>query len=206
MRVNYKKIIVMAYSETEQKIIVAARKVFRQKGLEASRTRLIAEEAGVNLALINYYFRSKQELYNVVMKEAVHEFGDSVLAIINNPKTDIATKVTKISAHYTKIISNDPDLLHFVFANKDHLSSLVNVPQGTMNHTVLMKQLQERGLSVHEAQQICVNCMALVLFPFFAMPLWQHVFALSDVDCTHINRYRQSMVPIWIEKMITKQE
>ena len=41
---------------TEQKIIEAAQKIFTQKGFAATRTRDIAEESGINLALINYYF------------------------------------------------------------------------------------------------------------------------------------------------------
>lgn len=54
---------------TEQKIIEAARKVFTRKGYSATRTRDIAEEAGLNLALLNYYFRSKQKLFELVMAE-----------------------------------------------------------------------------------------------------------------------------------------
>jgi len=52
---------------TEEKIKAAARKVFLRKGFSATRTRDIAEEAGINLALLNYYFRSKQKLFEEVM-------------------------------------------------------------------------------------------------------------------------------------------
>ena len=52
----------MSNSFAEQKIKDAARKVFQAKGYDAARTRDIAEEAGVNLALINYYYRSKESL------------------------------------------------------------------------------------------------------------------------------------------------
>ena len=45
---------------TEEKIMNAARAVFQRKGFAGTRTRDIAEEAGINLALLNYYFRSKQ--------------------------------------------------------------------------------------------------------------------------------------------------
>ena len=47
---------------TEQKIAAAARKIFTQKGYAATKTRDIAEEAGINLALVNYYFGSKENL------------------------------------------------------------------------------------------------------------------------------------------------
>ncbi|MFV0289726.1 MAG: TetR family transcriptional regulator, partial [Mangrovibacterium sp.] len=53
---------------TEEKIMEAARKVFHAKGFAATRTRDIAEEAGINLALLNYYFKSKQKLFAMVME------------------------------------------------------------------------------------------------------------------------------------------
>jgi len=50
-------------TSTEAKIKAAARVVFHKNGFAATRTRDIAEEAGINLALLNYYFRSKQNHY-----------------------------------------------------------------------------------------------------------------------------------------------
>ncbi len=56
-------------ASTEEKIKEAARRVFTQKGYAATRTRDIAEESGLNLALINYYFRSKEKLFDIIMLE-----------------------------------------------------------------------------------------------------------------------------------------
>ena len=53
---------------TEEKILISASKVFTEKGFSGTRTRDIAEEAGINLALLNYYFRSKEKLFEQVMK------------------------------------------------------------------------------------------------------------------------------------------
>ena len=59
---------------TEEKIKNSARAVFHRKGFAAARTRDIAQEAGINLALLNYYFRSKEKLFNIVMLEAFQSF------------------------------------------------------------------------------------------------------------------------------------
>ncbi len=61
-------------SSTEEKIKEAARVVFMKKGFAATRTRDIAEEAGINLALLNYYFRSKEKLFELVMFEKFQKF------------------------------------------------------------------------------------------------------------------------------------
>ena len=53
--------------ELAKKIKQAARKLFTEKGFDAVKTRDIAAEAGINLALLNYYFRSKEKLFEIVM-------------------------------------------------------------------------------------------------------------------------------------------
>jgi AcrR family transcriptional regulator len=79
-------------SSTEEKIKKAAQIVFHKKGFAAARTRDIAEEAGINLALLNYYFRSKEKLFNIVMIETFRSFFESVSRIINNPDTTFEKK------------------------------------------------------------------------------------------------------------------
>ena len=56
---------------TEEKFKEAARVVFTRKGYAATKTRDIAEEAGLNLALLNYYFRSKEKLFEIIMLEKI---------------------------------------------------------------------------------------------------------------------------------------
>lgn len=192
----------MAYSETEQKIMAAARTIFRQKGLAAARTREIAQEAGVNVALINYYFHSKQELYDVVMKEALQSFTASILSVMNNARTDYHTKLKKIPSNYGKLISEDAELLSFIFANKDQAPTLTHLPQGTASQLAVVQQLREAGLSERQAQQVMLNCMSLIMFPFYAQLFWQHMFGLSDMECKRILKERQSLIPLWLENMI----
>ena len=76
-------------TSTEEKIKGAASRVFTQKGYAATRTRDIAEESGLNLALINYYFRSKEKLFDIIIVEHLQLFIHSVMGIVNDPKTTI---------------------------------------------------------------------------------------------------------------------
>jgi len=54
---------------TEEKIKEAARIVFTQKGYASAKVRDIAKEADINLSLVNYYFRSKEKLFQLCMAE-----------------------------------------------------------------------------------------------------------------------------------------
>src|SRR6476620_8054618 len=100
----------------EEKILAAARKVFLEKGFAATRTRDIAEEAGINLALLNYYFRSKEKLFQLVMIEKVQLMFGVLLPIINNGELELETKVERIVENYIKLLSENPDLPLFVLS------------------------------------------------------------------------------------------
>src|SRR5689334_23935314 len=87
-------------SSTEEKIMEAARTVFLRKGYAATRTRDIAEEAGINLALLNYYFRSKEKLFSLVMQEKFQKFFGVIFPILNEPTTSLEEKVERLVDSY----------------------------------------------------------------------------------------------------------
>src|SRR5215217_870837 len=99
---------------TEQKIKEAAVVVFTKKGYVASRTRDIAEEAGINLALLNYYFRSKEKLFDIVMKENMMQLLAAMKNVLNNEKQSLEEKVTNIIENYVDLLLANPDLPIFI--------------------------------------------------------------------------------------------
>ena len=76
-------------SNTETKIKAAARSVFHKKGFAGTRTRDIAKEANLNLALLNYYFKSKQKLFELIMLETLKEFNQAMGEVLNNEITTL---------------------------------------------------------------------------------------------------------------------
>src|SRR5271154_299968 len=80
----------------EEKIKEAARNVFTRKGFAATRTRDIAEEAGINLALLNYYFRSKEKLFEIVMLENFGQFLNGVQTLLNQKESSLEEKIDAI--------------------------------------------------------------------------------------------------------------
>src|SRR6516162_7868399 len=95
---------------TEEKIKEAARKLFTQKGYAMVRTRDIAAEAGINLALLNYYFRSKEKLFDIIMMENFRQFIQGISVNIYDEKTSIEEKIEKVTAAYIDLLTNHPDL------------------------------------------------------------------------------------------------
>src|SRR5437868_1165754 len=101
-------------ASTEEKIKEAARGVFTRKGYAGTRTRDIAEESGYNLALINYYFRSKEKLFDIIMLEHLQAFIHGLIGIVNDPDTSLQEKIEIIIAHYIDMLIQNPNLPLFI--------------------------------------------------------------------------------------------
>ena len=101
---------------TEDKILLAASKVFTEKGFSGARTRDIAEEAGINLALLNYYFRTKEKLFEQVMKVKIVLLFGQIIPIVTNEKTSLDEKIDLASIKYFDILTKNPNLPIFVLS------------------------------------------------------------------------------------------
>ena len=88
---------------TEQKILDAARTIFMRKGLNGARMQEIADEAGINKALLHYYFRSKDKLFYAIFKEAFNILIPYVSAVFNSDES-IEIKLTRLAEKYIDIL------------------------------------------------------------------------------------------------------
>jgi TetR/AcrR family transcriptional regulator len=100
---------------TEEKIKEAARKIFLQKGFAGTKIRDIAEEANINIALLNYYFRSKEKLFDAIFSEALSELLMGMLAILNDKSLSFEEKIIKVVHSDTEQLKKNPLLPNFVF-------------------------------------------------------------------------------------------
>jgi AcrR family transcriptional regulator len=87
-------------------IIIAAEKLFSELGYDGTSTRKIAKESGANMAMINYYFGSKDGIFQEIITERVNEFNHR-LVTISEEKISSFEKLTRLVESYsTKILSN----------------------------------------------------------------------------------------------------
>ena len=114
---------------TEEKIKEAARVVFTRKGFVAAKVRDIAAEAGINLSLVNYYFRSKEKLFEIIMAETVRNLFSEIKHIINDEQTSIIRKIELITDHYIDMLIRNPDfplfLVNEVMSGSDTLTAVI---------------------------------------------------------------------------------
>jgi AcrR family transcriptional regulator len=189
---------------TEEKIKAAARKVFMQKGYGASRTRDIAEAAGINLALLNYYFRSKEKLFHEIMMERVQHLFGTVAPIIQDPALPLESKMEKLAAAYIDMLSENPDLPMFVLnelrKQPDLFRSQMNIEQ-LLKNSSLLKQLRDKRSDVEPAQYL-MNIMGLMLFPFLAKPVLLATGLASEKNFGALMDQRRRLIPKWIKAIL----
>jgi AcrR family transcriptional regulator len=132
--------------DTQTKIKHAARMMFHKKGFAATRTRDIASEADINIALLNYYFRSKQKLFDIIMMETMQAFFQAMIGVLNDEQSSFKEKVTVIANNYIELLLVEPEIPLFLM-NEVRNSPSEFFQKLPLNdfflNSILMKQYKE---------------------------------------------------------------
>ncbi len=164
----------MDIQTTEEKIIEAANKVFSQKGYAGTRNRDIAEEAGLNMALVNYYFRSKQKLFEIVMAENLNKFFSVVLPILNDSESTLIEKIGRLTDNYIDLLIENPDLPLFIFneikVDSENFKENIQIDK-LFNKSHFMGQVRE-ALPEIDPLQFVISFFGMILFPFVSKPVF----------------------------------
>lgn len=165
---------------TEEKIVTAARRVFIVKGLDGARMQEIADEAGINKALLHYYFRSKGKLFDRVFTET---FGDllQIIEEVFREAHNFDTFVSLFVSNYIGLIKKKPFIANFVLheLNRNPQRILEQISNSAMDKTKLVQMIQQeigtrQGPTIHPIHFI-VDLLSLCIFPFVARPIIQGV-------------------------------
>ena len=201
-----------ASTSTELKIKQAARKIFMQKGYAAARTRDIAEEAGINLALLNYYFRSKEKLFDIIMLENLQQFIEGIKEILNNRQTSIEQKIEIIVTNYINLFVQQPDLPLFVLHElRTHPKEIISKIDRDkfISKSYFMQQIKEAAkegkIAPVNPLHFLMNIVGLTIFPFVASPILRNIGGLNQQDFNSLMEERKKLIPKWIKAIMQKK-
>ena len=161
---------------TEQKILEAANEVFIQKGMDGARMQEIADTAGINKALLHYYFRTKQKLFDAIFAKA---FASAFPRISKIMLSDISIreKLSKFIDSYIDLLSKNPFLPTFILKeiNRDP-EALANIIRNAgVDPSVILGILEDEmdkgNLKQMDPRELVINVIALSVFPFAGKPL-----------------------------------
>ena len=162
---------------TEEQILEAAKIVFQAKGMNGARMQEIADEAGINKAMLHYYYRSKQLLFEAVFKQAFSLLAPQLNTILNDDSS-IEDKIRNFTSNYTSFMMKHPYLPNFIIQelnrNEDFILKLKNTtgfPNLEKFKLKVDEEINQGVLVPIDADQLFVNIISLNIFPFLGKPL-----------------------------------
>lgn len=146
------------FGSTEEKIKAAAKKVFLEKGFDGATTRDIAQEAGLNSALMNYYFRSKEKLFLAVFEELLQLFLQGTTEILNKP-ISLKEKIAEVIDHDFQTFKKNPSLVNLIFSEVKRNEELFRnvVPKLKMQHIAHLAEQLDQAIAAKEIRPIEVH-------------------------------------------------
>jgi len=167
----------MRYSkDTSDKILDAAIQEFEEKGFSGARMQAIADKAGINKALLHYYYKSKDTLFSIIIKRALKFFIPKLIAIFEDDN-DILTNIEEFTYSYINTFINNPRIPGFIIQelNKNPDRLIEAFHSTGLNASVIKSKIHkatEAGIiEPIEPEQLIINIISLCLFPFVAKPV-----------------------------------
>ena len=177
----------MKEKNTESKILEAAKAVFIEKGKDGSTMQAIADKAKINKALLHYYFRSKDKLFNVVVEETMHHFLPQIEETFLS-EANFFDKIRKVVSDYITLLSENPFIpafiMHEINRNPDGLFNIL-MKSGIkidLIFTTIQKELLNKTINIVSPQHFFINLLSLCIFPIAARPLMQRALFFNDKE------------------------
>jgi AcrR family transcriptional regulator len=192
---------------TEERLKEAARIEFMRRGYAAAKIRDIAKAADTNLALLNYYFRSKEKLFQIVMAENVDKLFANILPVLNDTNTTLEEKLVLISKHYTEMLLAEPSLPIFVLneiqTNPEGFGNQIKFNESIMQSNYI-SQLAETDQETNPVHHL-ITYLGMILFPFIMKPVMQATGAVPAEKFLATIKQREKLAPQWMMTLLNQK-
>lgn len=194
------------HKDTEVLILKAARKIFIEKGLDGARMQEIADEAGINKALLHYYFRSKDKLFEMIFQEEIGKFFPKLFSIVASNEITFEEKIRLFVDNYISIFINNPFLPSFIIreinSNPESIRQYF-IKSGfdpSIVKFAITNLAQQLNLTYEEARHFMINMISLCIFPFAGRPLIEKILFADDK--TEFNLFLEQRKQVVAESLI----
>ncbi|MBF9254058.1 TetR/AcrR family transcriptional regulator [Pontibacter sp. 172403-2] len=196
----------MEVTTTEAKIKAAAQKVFLEKGFSGARMQDIADKAGINKALLHYYYRSKDKLFDIIFMESFQKIIPKI-NLIAQSDAPLFEKIEKFVGEYIVAINADPMVPLFVLHEltrhpEKFIQKVFSATDGGPKVGKLVAQIQEEAEKgnirpIHPAT-LLMNIMSLCIFPYIGKPMFQMVLSIDDKQFSTLLAQRKTEVSAFV--------
>jgi len=166
---------------TEEKILLAAQEVFIQKGMDGARMQEIADHADINKALLHYYFRTKQKLFEAIFKKVFSKIFPNLMELVHSDQP-FEEKLGSFIEKYVDLLQRNPFLPTFILKemNRDpeilaHIIKSSGVVPADI-FAMIEREIDAGNIRRMDPRDLMVNVLGLSIFPVAAGPLLNIMF------------------------------
>ena len=188
--------------ETDKLIINIARKHFVQKGFTATRMQEIADEANINKAMLHYYFRSKEKMYEEIIIQTLNTIIPRLAKAIEHEGT-LWERIEKLIETYINILIEQPDIPIFIMSElsqkqerfvKELKKRAAFFPVVQNFILQIMTEMQQGKIKEIPPIHLFLNILGMTIFPFMAKPIFCTVFDFPEKDFTALMEERKKII------------
>lgn len=191
---------------TEEKILAAAKRIFLQHGYAGARMQDIADEAGINKAMLHYYFRNKDKMFEMIFVLSIQKMVPTINQVLDSDD-DLFEKIRKFVNAYTTKLSENPYLPLFIVnelsKNPEKLLKLMITSAQDKPHFVNF--ISEIQLAVDRGQikkispvNLFINIMSMCIYPYLAKPMMQMFLQMDELQYSIMLEQRKNEVADFI--------
>ncbi len=187
--------------ETDERIYEAARDIFHERGFDGARMQEIANRAGINKALLHYYYRSKDLLFEKVYQAAAKKLFPNIMVSLRSDDP-LPKKVRLFVSGYIDTLRDNPYMpgfiLHELNRNPDRLKNFLPKMMEQLIGPFLKEieaEISSGRLPHKDARHFIVNMFSLCVFPFVARPMLQSVLGFDDQGFNQFLTERKTEIP-----------
>lgn len=167
--------------DTEALILQAAEREFLEKGYSGAKTTAIAQAAGVTHAMLHYYFRTKDKLFEKIVADKMDKLKRVMFGVIGNPDLPLRERLKQGVEQHFDFIAENPHLPRFIFNElhehperidqvKNSIATIAATAISTLQNEIDLKAAKGECNQV-DARMLMLDIASLNLFPFIAAPL-----------------------------------
>jgi TetR/AcrR family transcriptional regulator len=187
--------------ETEEKIFIAAQRVFQEKGFSGARMQEIADEAAINKSMLHYYYRSKEKLFLKVFQNSVKRIFPEIMHILGSDQS-LRAKVESIVDFYYQTFRQNPFLPAFVVHEMNQNPVRFREFMETLNIQLPVKFIEQIQGEIEKGRmmpikphQFLMNVVGLCMMPFMVRNMVQVLFRLDEKAYWDFLEERRKLIP-----------
>ncbi|MDZ7738779.1 MAG: TetR/AcrR family transcriptional regulator [Bacteroidales bacterium] len=186
--------------QTETRIFDAATEIFEEKGMAAARMQDIADRAGINKALLHYYFRTKEKLFMAVF-DVLSEKMFRKFAAIFEKDMPFEEKIKYFFTEHISFLQKNPKLPMFILTEINRNPALLNKFISKINFQGIRSSMSgDKSLGIPEeaVPHLMVTIVSLSVFPIAAKPLLKALLSEAGVNYNQFIKERMHVAPEFI--------